>query len=88
MMASEEASPLLATIIETLGGIVAGIDQQNARDAQRQAERALLQKEWEAPAVPEVSEASHEEYELMERSWIGTVPSGLDLREPGPRTVG
>ena len=82
MMASQEASPLMAGIIATLGEMVATADRQAERAALVQAERALLRRDWEKPAVPEVSEASHEEYELMERSWIGTVPSGLDLREP------
>jgi hypothetical protein len=30
---------------------------------------------------PEVSETNYDEYELMERSWIGTVPAGLDLSD-------
>ena len=29
--------------------------------------------------VPEVSDTNFDEYELMERSWAGTVPSGLVL---------
>ena len=47
-----------------------------------------LEKEWEReqPATPEVSETNYDEYELMERSWIGTVPAGLDLSERAPPT--
>lgn len=82
MIASQEASPLMTGIIATLAELVAAADKQAERDVQLQVQRDMLRKDWEKPAVPEVSEASHEEYELMERSWIGTVPSGLDLREP------
>ena len=88
MMESEEQSPLLTTILGGLRELVVAAQAQDARDAALQAEKALLHRDWEAPAVPEVSEASHEEYEQMERSWIGTVPQGLDLREPGPQTRG
>ena len=31
--------------------------------------------------TPEVSETNYDEYELMERSWVGTVPAGLDLSD-------
>ena len=31
--------------------------------------------------MPEVSETDYDEYELMERSWVGTVPAGLDLSD-------
>ena len=40
--------------------------------------------EREQPATPEVSETNYDEYELMERSWVGTVPSGLNLSERAP----
>lgn len=74
MLVSEEASPLMTTIIERLRA------QKDASD--RRVENAMLLRELEQPPeVPEVYEATHEEYELMERSWIGTVPSGLELTD-------
>jgi hypothetical protein len=29
--------------------------------------------------VPEVSDSDFAEWEMMERSWAGTVPAGLDI---------
>jgi hypothetical protein len=74
----QEPSPLLATIIETLRSIKVAAEARAA-----QAVQAALEKEWEReqPAIPEVSETNYDEYELMERSWIGTVPAGLDLSD-------
>ena len=42
-----------------------------------EAAHAANEREWETLKVPEVSESNYEEYELMERSWVGTVPAGL-----------
>ena len=66
------------TIIETLRSIKIAAEARAA-----QAVQDALEKEWEReePATPEVSETNYDEYELMERSWIGTVPAGLDLSE-------
>ena len=74
----QEPSSLLTTIIETLRSIK--IDAE-ARAAQ--AVQDALEREWEReqPAIPEVSETNYDEYELMERSWVGTVPAGLDLSD-------
>lgn len=74
----QEPSPPLVTIIETLRSIKATTE---ARAAQALQEK--LEREWEReqPAVPEVSETDYGEYELMERSWVGTVPAGLDLSD-------
>jgi hypothetical protein len=71
ILETQEPSPMLASVIESLAKIV------RAADA-RAAQELLLREEWEAPAAPEVSETNFDEYELMERSWIGTVPNGLD----------
>ena len=69
----QEPSPLLGTIIESLRGLKVAADQRTARDAQQ-----ALEREWQKPqAPPEVSETNYDEYELMERSWVGTVPAGL-----------
>ena len=50
----------------------------DGRFAAREAHEAL-EAEWEIPKVPEVSDTNFDEYELMERSWAGTVPAGLEL---------
>ena len=74
----QEPSAMLKTIIETMRSIKVAAE---ARAAQKLQE--ALEKQWEReqPAIPEVSETNYDEYELMERSWIGTVPAGLDLSE-------
>ena len=79
----QEPSSLLMTIIETLRSIKISAEARAARAVQEK-----LEKEWEReqPATPEVSETNYDEYELMERSWIGTVPAGLDLSESPPPT--
>jgi hypothetical protein len=79
----QEPSSLLMTIIETLRSIKISAEARAARAVQEK-----LEKEWEReqPATPEVSETNYDEYELMERSWIGTVPAGLDLSERSPPT--
>jgi len=79
----QEPSSLLMTIIETLRSIKISAEARAA-----QAVQDALEKQWEReqPATPEVSETNYDEYELMERSWIGTVPAGLDLSERAPPT--
>jgi hypothetical protein len=74
----QEPSALLATIIETLRSVKTTAEARAA-----QALQDKLEREWERerPAVPEVSETDYGEYELMERSWVGTVPAGLDLSD-------
>jgi hypothetical protein len=54
--------------------------------AERLAQEAL-QREFETLQVPEVSETNYDEYELMERSWMGTVPAGLELPDRGAGPV-
>jgi len=74
----QEPSPLLTTIIETLRSIKISAEARAAQEMQE-----ALEREWERekPAIPEVSETNYDEYELMERSWVGTVPAGLDLSD-------
>ncbi|MEP7140927.1 MAG: hypothetical protein ABI745_14930 [Caldimonas sp.] len=72
ILAADEPSPLLATISAALAKIMAAAEARTARDA-----RAVAEAEWEIPRMPEVSDTNFDEYELMERSWAGTVPSGL-----------
>jgi hypothetical protein len=66
-----EPSPLLTTI-------VAELREQKAAAAARAA-REAAEGDWEVPQVPEVSDTNFDEYELMERSWAGTVPAGLEI---------
>jgi len=71
ILAADEPSEALATIIATLREVKAAADARAAREA--------LEADWEVPQVPEVSDTNFDEYELMERSWAGTVPAGLDI---------
>ncbi|MGZ5240260.1 MAG: hypothetical protein ACXWCN_09080 [Caldimonas sp.] len=71
ILESDEPSSVLATIIASLREIKLAADAHAAEEAQR--------REWETLRVPEVSETNYDEYELMERSWVGTVPNGLEL---------
>jgi hypothetical protein len=78
LLDEQEPSPTLTTIIERLRAIKAA---GNARAARARQEALERQWEREEPAIPEVSETNYDEYELMERSWVGTVPAGLDLSD-------
>ncbi len=82
ILLSQDPSAPLRALVERLVALRA-----DAVAAEEQAKTdALLRDDdgWEAPAVPEVSEASHEEYELMERSWIGTVPQDYQPTDHAP----
>jgi hypothetical protein len=72
LLAIDEPSDLLGTIIDGLRAIKLAAAARAARDA-----HDALEAEWEVPKVPEVSDTNFDEYELMERSWAGTVPAGL-----------
>jgi len=74
----QESSEMLATIIQTVRSIKVAAEARAAQALQETREREWVR---EQPATPEVSETNYDEYELMERSWIGTVPAGLDLSE-------
>ena len=62
-----------------------GADDDRRRAARHQgggrarAARELAEAEWEVPQIPEVSDTNFDEYELMERSWAGTIPAGLEI---------
>jgi hypothetical protein len=71
MLASQDPSPSMATLIERLGQLKIAAEAREERKSQLQ-EQAQGER-------PEVSEATHEEFEAMERSWVGTVPAGLVL---------
>ena len=66
-----EPSPLLTTIVAELREQKASAEAREAREA--------AEAEWEIPKVPEVSDTNFDEYELMERSWAGTIPAGLEI---------
>jgi hypothetical protein len=78
ILAVDEASEVLATIIETLREVKVAAEARAAKEA-------LDAAEWEVPQVPEVSDTNFDEYELMERSWAGTVPAGLDIPRSNSR---
>ena len=71
ILQGDEPSSLLATIIAELGELKAAA---TARDLEK-----ALEREFETMKGPEVSDTNFDEYELMERSWAGTVPNGLEL---------
>jgi hypothetical protein len=71
ILGSDEESPVLTTIIAELRDQKACAEMRAAQDA--------AEVEWEKPLVPEVSDTNFDEYELMERSWAGTIPAGLEL---------
>jgi hypothetical protein len=77
ILQTQEPSPLLQTLIDSLRKIVAV--------AEARANEEALQRELAAPAAPEVSDGNYDDYELMERSWLGTVPGGLDPSESAMR---
>ena len=68
---------MLATIIAELRELKVAAEARAAQEA--------LEAEWEVPQVPEVSDTNFDEYELMERSWAGTVPAGLDIPSSNSR---
>jgi len=71
ILAVDEPSEVLATIIATLQDIKRAAEERVAREA--------LDADWEVPQLAEVSDTNFDEYELIERSWAGTVPAGLDI---------
>ncbi len=77
ILAVDEPSEVLMTIIETLREVQAAAEARAAKEA--------LDAEWEVPQIPEVSDTNFDEYELMERSWAGTVPAGLDIPRSNSR---
>jgi len=77
ILAVDEPSEVLATIITALRELKVAADARAAREA--------LEADWEVPQVPEVSDTNFDEYELMERSWAGTVPAGLDIPRSNSR---
>jgi hypothetical protein len=77
ILAVDEPSDVLATIIATLRDVKVAAEARAAQEA--------LEAEWEVPQVPEVSDTNFDDYELTERSWAGTVPAGLDIPRSNSR---
>ena len=71
ILQGDESSTLLATIIDRLREL-------KAAAVARELDQAL-EREFETMKGPEVSDTNFDEFELMERSWAGTVPNGLEL---------
>lgn len=69
MLVGEAASPLLEELVLQLQRLQVAADRREARDA-RLTDSAF-------GGDLEVSEATHEEFEAMERSWVGSSPSIL-----------
>lgn len=80
MLQGDDPSPLLAQVIERLRAIGAMTEVLAEAEAKAAAKPVDSSESWAATAIPDVTETSYDEYELMERSWIGTVPSA----EPRP----
>jgi hypothetical protein len=77
ILAVDEPSAVLATIVDKLREVKVAVEARAAREA--------LEADWEVPQIPEVSDTNFDEYELMERSWAGTVPAGLDIPRSNSR---
>ena len=77
ILAVDEPSDVLATIIATLREVKVVAEGRAAREA--------LEADWEVPQMPEVSDTNFDDYELTERSWAGTVPAGLDIPRSNSR---
>jgi len=69
LLASEDPSPHLEVIIEQLRPLQVAADQRDERDSRLQ--------DFKVGDNVQVSETNFGEFEDMERSWGGTVPSGL-----------
>lgn len=69
MLAGEAASPLLEELVLQLQRLHAAADRREAGDSR------LTGSAFGGDL--EVSEATHEEFEAMERSWVGSLPPAL-----------
>ena len=71
MLVSDEPSRGLSYLTDRLRVIHVAAQLREERQARDKAQARSL----------EVSEATHEEFEEMERSWVGTMPPGLPRPE-------
>lgn len=70
MLASDEATPALTTIVDRLQQLKVAAEVRKERQSRRSAPTA--------EAKVEVSEATQEEFNETERTWIATVPPTLN----------
>jgi hypothetical protein len=75
MLASREPSTLLALVIERLALLKVGAEVREGPPPDPELPHGH--------GTVEVSETNYDEYELMERSWAGTVPAGLQRPDRG-----
>jgi hypothetical protein len=71
MLLGEEASPMAATFLERLRMLKVAADSREEGESRRNDAKPL-----------EVFESTFEEFESMQRSWVGTVPSELAPPDP------
>jgi hypothetical protein len=72
MIGTDDPSPLVAALVERLRLCEIAARVRDEEAPPRRDEPVVF-----ADSEVEVSQASHEEWEVLERSWIGTVPAGL-----------
>lgn len=73
MLATTESTPVLQHVIDRL---------HQAHTAAQLREERKVQLHADAPAHVEVTETTHEEFELSERSWVGVAPAEVPPRRP------
>ena len=71
LLAAEDPSPLFASVVERIGR---GHESARVREELAAFDTA---GDWAAPPVAEVADSDFAEFELIERSWAGTVPAGF-----------
>jgi hypothetical protein len=76
LLAREESSPAMAAIVEHLRRLKLAADLRDERESRIH--------DFKVGKNLEVSESTHEAFEQLERSWVGTVPSGFVLPEREP----
>jgi hypothetical protein len=77
MLASRDPSPMLADFAERLQLVEVAAGVRDGEEPPAGPARPPEEELAEMSRFVEVSDTSFEEYEEMERSWVGTVPSGL-----------
>jgi hypothetical protein len=74
MLAEDEPSPAMAMIVERLRLMHAAAQSREEREAKARLDGSGGQ--------PEVSETTFDQFEAVERSWVGTIPGALRLVTP------
>jgi hypothetical protein len=68
MLHADEPTPAMTTLVDRLSAIHAAAAAREGRTSVRRQE--------ENAACVQVSEATHEEFEALEKSWTGNIPAG------------